>query len=70
MKRNVYYVGLDIHKKIIAYCVKKSDGTIVDQGTIPATREALRKWQKSRHAGGCSQTGGISSGSGQKREKF
>jgi len=40
----VYYVGLDIHKKVIAYCIKESDGTIVVQGQIGATRKALRRW--------------------------
>jgi len=46
-QEDVYYVGLDIHKKIIAFCVKKSDGTIVRQGTTPATRADLRNWQQS-----------------------
>lgn len=43
----VYYVGLDVHKKIIAYCVKKVDGTIVEEGTFPATRTALNQWARS-----------------------
>jgi hypothetical protein len=25
----MYYVGLDVHKKSIAYCVKEADGKIV-----------------------------------------
>lgn len=37
----VYYVGLDIHKKKIAYCEKTADGTIVMEGHIPATRSGL-----------------------------
>lgn len=40
----IYYIGLDIHKKTIAYCVKKVDGTIVSQGTVAAERKALCKW--------------------------
>ena len=39
-----YYIGLDIHKKIIAYCIKTESGTIVNEGTIEAKRTALIKW--------------------------
>jgi transposase len=42
----LYYIGLDIHKKTILYCVKKGDGTIVMQGKIPADRKALFQWMK------------------------
>jgi len=40
----IYYTGLDIHKKTIAYCIKKIDGTIVRQGTVASERKALSKW--------------------------
>ena len=40
----LYYVGLDIHKKTIAYCVKQADGTIVDEGTLKAEKEELIRW--------------------------
>ena len=40
----IYYVGLDIHKKTIAYCVKRSDGRIVDQSVVKATRKELTQW--------------------------
>lgn len=40
-----YYIGLDIHKKTIAYCVKKVDGTLIRQGTVCAERKALQQWQ-------------------------
>ena len=39
-----YYIGLDVHKKSIQYCVKTADGKIVGEGRIAATREALRAW--------------------------
>jgi len=42
----LYYIGLDIHKKTISYCVKKVDGTIVQQGKITAERKALLKWME------------------------
>lgn len=40
----IYYIGLDIHKKTIAYCVKRFDGVLVKQGTVAAERKALLKW--------------------------
>ena len=41
---SMHYIGLDIHKKIIAFCVKTESGTMITQGTISATRQALSKW--------------------------
>ncbi|MRR56576.1 MAG: IS110 family transposase [Deltaproteobacteria bacterium] len=40
----LYYIGLDIHKKTISYCVKRVDGTILHQNTVTAERKALRQW--------------------------
>ena len=40
----MHYIGLDIHKKIIAFCVKSEDGAIHSQGKISATRPALIEW--------------------------
>lgn len=40
----IYYIGLDIHKKTIAYCIKRIDGAIVGQGTVAADRKTLTKW--------------------------
>ena len=42
-----YSVGLDIHKKLIAYCVKAADGRLVAQGMVGADRESLGQWAKS-----------------------
>lgn len=42
-----YYVGLDVHRKMIAYCVKTAAGEIVREGEIPAQREALKTWAQS-----------------------
>jgi transposase len=39
-----YYIGLDLHKKINVYCIKKADGQILEEGTMPATRKDLRDW--------------------------
>ena len=38
------YIGLDIHKKIIVFCIKTANGDLVGNGTIPATRSALSAW--------------------------
>ena len=34
----MYYIGLDVHKKTISYCVKDGSGRIYSEGSIPATR--------------------------------
>lgn len=39
-----YFVGLDVHKQVIAYCVKQWDGQVVMEGKIKATRAALAEW--------------------------
>jgi len=42
--KGIYYVGLDVHKKTIAYCVKREDGTFVSRGVIAAERKAIEVW--------------------------
>ena len=42
----LYYIGLDIHKKTISYCVKQVDGKIVQQGAMAAERKTLLKWME------------------------
>ena len=39
-----YFVGLDVHKQVIAYCVKTASGEIVKEGKLPATRRSLEEW--------------------------
>lgn len=41
-----YFVGLDVHKQVIAYCIKTAAGEIVREGTIKARREELSAWVK------------------------
>ena len=41
-----YYIGLDIHKRTISYCIKAIDGSLIGQGQIEATRESLGAWAK------------------------
>ena len=40
----IYYIGFDIHKRTIAYCVKRFDGVLIQQGTVSAERKALLQW--------------------------
>src|ERR1700719_1671844 len=44
--QSMYYIGLDVHKKTISYCVKDDAGRIHAEGTIPATRLDLDRWMK------------------------
>jgi hypothetical protein len=37
----MYYIGLDIHKKTISYCVKDASGQIHREGKIGSTRYEL-----------------------------
>jgi len=41
---NVHYIGLDVHKKTIAFCIKLVDGQIVEQGTISTNKNELAAW--------------------------
>lgn len=43
---HLYFVGLDVHKQVIAYCVKRANGEIVMEEKIAATRAALDQWVK------------------------
>lgn len=40
----IYYIGLDVHKKTIAYCIKTVEGKTMRQGVISAGRNELRQW--------------------------
>src|SRR4029079_17957641 len=42
----MYYIGLDVHKKTICYCIKDVGGQVQWEGTIPATRTELDSWMK------------------------
>ncbi len=40
----IYYIGLDVHKKTIASCIKTISGMRFRQGIVNADRKALRQW--------------------------
>jgi transposase len=43
-----HYIGFDVHKKSISYCVKTADGKIIEEGKLRSTRQALRQWAQQR----------------------
>src|SRR5215472_7619873 len=44
--QTMYYIGLDVHKRMISYCVKEVSGRIYAEGSVPATRLDLNRWMK------------------------
>jgi transposase len=42
----MYYIGLDVHKKTISYCVKDAAGCVHQEGKIGSTRRELDAWIK------------------------
>jgi transposase len=42
----MYYIGLDVHKQKISYCIKDSSGKLHAEGGIPATRHDLDCWMQ------------------------
>jgi len=55
----MYYVGLDVHKKTVSYCMKDAGGTVIGEGVLLANRPALGRWAeglKSAWTGGMEAT--------------
>ncbi len=44
----LHYIGFDVHKKAISFCVKTAAGEIVEEGSVPAQRGVLRQWASAR----------------------
>jgi transposase len=44
----IHYIGFDVHKKAISFCVKTADGQIVEEGRLQAERTVLRRWAAGR----------------------
>lgn len=40
----MYYIGLDVDKKTISYCVKDAAGCVFSEGKINASRRDLDVW--------------------------
>ena len=41
-----HYIGFDVHKKSISYCLKTADGKIVEEGRLQARRQAIEEWAR------------------------
>jgi transposase len=44
--QTMYYIGLDVHKQTISYCVKDRSGAIHAEGSIPAAHFDLNRRMK------------------------
>jgi transposase len=42
------YIGFDVHKKTISFCIKEQDGRILKEGTIVARRADLSAWAQAQ----------------------
>ena len=43
---SMHFIGLDIHKKTISYCVKDVSGTVQSEGTLLRREQELDDWVK------------------------
>jgi hypothetical protein len=43
-----HYIGFDVHKKTISFCVKTAAGEILEEGVLAAQRPALQEWAVAR----------------------
>ncbi len=41
---SIHYIGLDVHKKTVVYCIKTAGGECVEQGSVAAERKSLVQW--------------------------
>jgi transposase len=46
LRDDMYYIGLDVHKRTISYCVKDAAGQVHQEGKIGSTRRELDAWIK------------------------
>jgi hypothetical protein len=42
--KELYYIGLDVHKKHVSYVIKTGTGRLIGSGEVEARREALSQW--------------------------
>ncbi len=40
---SMYYIGLDVHKKTISYCVKDASGQVLQEGKIGGNARRTRR---------------------------
>ncbi len=54
----MYYIGLDVHKRTISYCVKNSSGAVYSEGALSATRFDLEMERRTVGGGWIATPGG------------
>ena len=62
-----HYIGFDVHKKTISFCVKTAAGEILEEGVLAAQRPALQEWAVARSQpwrGACDPSRGCTFRSG------
>ncbi len=42
------YIGFDVHKKSISFCIKAADGQVLEEGQLAARRKELTAWAQAR----------------------
>lgn len=42
--KEYHYIGLDVHKRTIAYCIKNAAGKIINEGSVATNRRELGDW--------------------------
>lgn len=48
MQQPYHYIGLDVHKRTVSFCEKRSDGTTVAAGTFSTRRDHIQDWARTR----------------------
>ena len=51
--KGYHYVGLDVHKKTIAYCVKEADGTVLDRAGVTSVSKLPSREELIASIAGC-----------------
>lgn len=49
----IHYIGLDVHKKSVSYCIKTAAGEVVQEGKVEACRPELRRWAEQQQRPWC-----------------
>lgn len=50
MNTPYHYIGLDVHKKKVAFCTKRADGELIARGSFSANRSGISQWAEAQTA--------------------
>jgi len=48
MNASYHYIGLDVHKRTVAYCEKRADGKTISTGSFGTRKAAIAEWAAQR----------------------